>query len=276
MKGSFFVLRSVGVLFAAGAAFGGTTFTASGSSPSAIQGTVDGFRNALGNLNAPEPVLNAGGRRQINWDAAPDGVSAPNPFAGDFFNFNASPRARGIEFTTPGNGFQLSATAASGEGVEFDNINNTYSDRFGTFSPERLFTPLGSNVTDVFFFNPADQTTPALTRGFGAVFTDVDLPDTSRLEFYDANDQLIDLVYAPWVDGDETLSFVGGIYDTPIIARVRIYTGTTELGPDENLGQHLDVVALDDFIFGEPSPIPEPATFAALGLGAALLRRRRG
>ena len=38
-----------------------------------------------------------------------------------------------------------SATAAVGL-IEFDNINVTYSGTFNTFSPQRLFTALGSNI----------------------------------------------------------------------------------------------------------------------------------
>ena len=174
-----------------------TTFTDAGDDAADIQATVDAFRDALGALNAPEPVNNPGGRRQINWDAAPDAISAPNAFPGDFFNFSASPRARGAEFTTPGTGFQLSATAASGEGIEFDNIDPSYSGLFDTFSAERLFTPLGSVVTIAEFFSPSDQTTPATTRGFGAVFSDVDFTDISRIDYFDEDDQLLTTVFAP-------------------------------------------------------------------------------
>ncbi|MEL6893952.1 MAG: hypothetical protein AAFP84_20345, partial [Actinomycetota bacterium] len=50
-----------------------TTFASTGD----ITDTVDDFRAALGDLNAFEPVANADGRRQINWDAAPAAISDP-------------------------------------------------------------------------------------------------------------------------------------------------------------------------------------------------------
>ncbi len=58
---------------------------------------------------------------------------------------------------------------------------------------------------------------------------------------------------------------------------MRITTGTTALGPNDNPGANVDVVAMDDFIFAEPRLIPEPATFGLLGVAfvALLLLRER-
>ncbi|MEO0530441.1 MAG: PEP-CTERM sorting domain-containing protein [Planctomycetota bacterium] len=253
-----------------------TVFTDAGDDAADIQATVDAFRDALGALNAPAPVQNTGGRRQIDWDAAPDAVSAPNAFPGDFFNFSAAPRARGIEFTTPGSGFFLSATDASGVGIEFDNIDPSYSDTFDTFSPERLFTPYESVITIAKFFSPADQTTPATTRGFGAVFSDVDYTDVSRIDYFDENDNLLTTVYAPAAGGDETLSFAGAVYDEAIISSVWIYSGNTPLAPGvtDDPSNGVDLVVLDDFIFGEPVPEPTAFGLVALALGAFGVRRR--
>lgn len=257
-----------------------TTFTDTGADAADIQATVDNFRNALGTLNPFTAENFVGGRRQIDWDAAPDFVSAPNDFPGDFFNFNVSPRARGIEFTTPGTGFQLSATAASGEGIEFDNIDPSYSSLFDTFSAERLFTPIGSTITEVSFFDPADQSTPTVTNGFGAVFTDIDLEGGSFIQVFDANDNLIETLIPGVSGGDQGLSFVGIVFDTPVIASVRIGSGTVPLAPGltEDIDNTIDLVALDDFIFGEPvGAVPEPtalvlmASMATLG---AMFRRR--
>jgi len=253
-----------------------TAFTDVGDDAAAIQETVDGFRDALGPFNAPEPVQNAGGRRQIDWDAAPDAVSAPNPFPGDFFNFGSFPRARGIEFTTPGSGFFLSATQESGVGIEFDNINNSYSGLFATFSPQRLFTPYQSVVTDAAFFSPVDQTTPAVTYGFGAVFSDVDYLGNARIEFFDTDGNLLTTVQAPAQLGNETLSFAGAVFEAPVVAGVRIYSGNTPIGPgvNEAAGSTIDLVVLDDFIYGEPLPVPEPASMVLVA-GATFLGMRR-
>jgi hypothetical protein len=73
----------------------------------------------------------------------------------------------------PGTGFQVSGNAGVAP-VRFDNINPTYSSVFQTFSPQRLFTAVGSNILDVNFF-VAGTNTPASVSGFGSIFTDVDL-----------------------------------------------------------------------------------------------------
>ena len=211
-------------------------FEATGAAPNDIQANVDAYRGALGDVNAFAPFNNLDGRRQINWDAAPDAISAPNDFPGNFFNADVEPRARGIEFTTEGTGFQLSATAASGEGVEFDNINPNYSSIFQTFSPERLFTPIGSNKLQANFFNPAQQTVPALTDGFGAIFTDVDLDAETTISYYDEAGKLLYRQGVQAQPGDEGLSFAGLKFDSNCVSFVRLDNGTTPLGNGVNDG----------------------------------------
>ena len=195
-----------------------TPHTATGADASALTPAVENFRNAIGDLNQPHPINHPDGRRQINWDAAPDAVSAPNDFPGDFFNADFFPRARGIAFTTPNekNKFQLSATAASGEGVEFDNIDPSYSSEFGVFSSERLFTSVENNIIDVRFYNPADPTTPALVDSFGAIFTDVDLADVTTISYYDSDDNLVFTLNVPALAGQENLSLAGVKFSEPL------------------------------------------------------------
>jgi hypothetical protein len=157
-------------------AFGAAvTFSASGPDPASIVTTVDAYRTALGTLNPNVAGSFPNGRREINWDGVPDALSAPNLLPGNFFNVNSP---RGVVFSTPGTGFQVSATVASGVPVEFGNINPTYTATFQTFSPQRLFTALNTNVLDINFFVPGSAV-PATTSGFGAVFTDLDLATTT-------------------------------------------------------------------------------------------------
>jgi len=251
-----------------------TPFSAAGADPAAIQTTVDDFRNALGTLNPFTPVQNADGRRQVDWDAAPAAVSSPNMFPGDFFNFSASPRARGIEFSTPGTGFTLSGDLDDATAVRFAEINPTYEDEFQAFSEERLFTPRGSNITRVDFFSLADQTTPATTDGLGVVFVDVDLADTTTIDYYGIGG---DLLLSQDVEvADKGLSFAGATFDSNVLFYAIITTGNLSIGPTDSTSD--DVVVMDDFIFGEPIAVPEP-TSATLALGSLALafsaRRRR-
>src|SRR3954464_3010304 len=205
---------------------GAITFSASGANPAAIQSTVDAFRANLGTLNPNVAGSFGSGRREINWDGVPDAASAPNPFPAHFLNVTSP---RGVVFSTPGSGFQVSATAASGTPVNFGNIDPSYSNTFTTFSPQRLFTPIGSNIVDVNFFVPG-STTPALTKGFGAVFSDVDLANTTAIQFFDIMGASLGVFFAPNVAGaSQTLSFLGVSFVSAIVARVRITNGNFAL-----------------------------------------------
>jgi hypothetical protein len=226
-------------------------FSASGANAAAIQATVDAFRIDLGTLNPNVAGSFGTGRREINWDAVPDMFSDPNLLPNNFFNVNSP---RGAVFSTPGTGVAVSANAGVAE-VRFGTINPTYPDLFQVFSPQRLFTAIGSNIVDVSFFIPG-TTTPALTRGFGAVFTDVDLPGTTSLMFFGASNQLLGQFFVPSFPGDQTFSFLGVDFGSPEVSRVRITNGTAALGPNENLPAGLDLVVMDDFIYGEPVPGP--------------------
>jgi hypothetical protein len=179
---------------------------------------------------------------------------------------------RGVVFSTAGTGFQTSANAAVGS-IEFDNINPGYSGIFQTFSPQRLFTSLNSNIFDVNFFVPG-STTAALTRGFGAVFTDVDLTNTTSITLFDANNASLGTFFAQ--TSNTGLSFLGISYASSVISRVRVTMGNAALGAgvNDSNGNPIDLVVADDFIFAEP--VPEPVTVLVLGAGAlTLLKRRR-
>lgn len=243
-------------------------FSASGPNTAAIQGTVDAFRATLGNLNPNVAGSFGSGRREINWDGVPDALSAPNNLPPNFFNVNSP---RGVVFSTPGTGFQVSANAGSGP-VEFGNINATYPSLFTTFSAQRLFTALGSNIMDVNFFIPGSAT-PATVNGFGAVFTDVDLADMTKIDFFGQGNAFLGTFSAPPVTGNETLSFLGVFFGDEIVSMVRITSGNIALGPNESIPT-VDLVVMDDFIYGEPVPLP--GTFLLMGTGMAgfWLRRR--
>lgn len=211
---------------------------AAGTSAQAIQSAVDAYRQDLGD-----------GRLEINWDGVPDNLAAPNLLPADFFNTTVR---RGVVFSTRGTGFQVSANAGVAP-IEFDNINPTYSRLFTTFSPQRLFTALGSTVMEVHFFVPGTST-PATTSGFGSVFTDVDRPGTT-IEYFDEWGHRLARFGVPASPGRETLSFLGVRFLDRRVARVRITSGNTVLGPNERRDR--DLVVMDDFIFGTPTPLGE-------------------
>ena len=250
-------------------------FSSSGSNAAAVQSSIDLFRMALGPLNANVAGSFGSGRREINWDGVPDGSAAPNGLAANFFNVNSP---RGVVFSTPGSGFQVSATAASGTPVNFGNINASYTSMFAPFSPQRLFTPIGSNITDVSFFVPG-STTAATTSAFGVVFSDIDLAATTSLQFFDPLNNSLGIFNALNFTGNQTFSFLGVQFiNGERVSRVRITTGSQILTAGSNTG---DAVVMDDFIYAEPmvSVVPEPGTAVLLAFGmlsiGALQRRAR-
>jgi hypothetical protein len=254
------------------AAFAQLVRTGSGADAAAIQAVVDQYRADLGALNANVVGSLGSGRREINWDGVPDAFSAPNDMPGDFFNSNSP---RGAVFSTPGTAVQVSADSdnPTSTAPRFANINPGYADAFETFSPQRLFSPIGSNIVDLFFLVPGTDT-PAVTRGFGAVYTDVDVLDNTAFEYFDASGASLGTFSTPV--SDNGLSFLGVSFDNPVVRRVRIEYGNAALGPND--GGAIDVAVMDDFIYGEPVAVPEPSgavAATALFTACPALRRRR-
>jgi hypothetical protein len=233
---------------------GAVVRSASGATPADIQATVDQFRtdvSAGGGLNTPGTGPFATGRREINWDGLPDSACDPNPFPGDFFN-STSPR--GVVLSTAGTSLLVSADSSNPTTtpVRFSSINPAYLTNFQTFSPERIFTALGSTVVDATFFEPASPTTAATTNGFGSVFTDVEIAGSTTIEYFDAQGQSLGTFQVP-VGPNAGLSFLGVSFDAgEQVSSVRITSGNTILGAANNDGAGADVVVMDDFIYGEP------------------------
>ncbi len=240
LLGMFFLVA--GGLIPDAAVAGPVVRQASGINAAAIQSTVDQFRADLGGANnGVTSGTQPSGRREINWDAVPGAGLTQDP--------NPMPRFanRGAVFATPGTAFGISGTSV----VEFSEVNATYPMLLATFSAPKLFAPLGSNVTDVLFNVPGSQAVAAGVTGFGAVFTDVDSATSTRLQFFTPDGSLLYESAVPAWTGNESLSFLGVSFNAgEIVGRVRIVSGNTTFGPDETGA--LDVVAMDDFIYGEP------------------------
>jgi len=234
-----------------------TVFQAAGPTVASIQGSVDQYRATLGNPNngiAPGPL--ASGRREINWDGGGSATTITGTPLINFLN-------RGALFTTGGTGF----VQAPLSGLASTFGNPTYTTIFQPFSLPRLFSPIDSNVTEVHFFVPGPGNIPATTTGFGAVFTDVDQPDGSGpgkkqgnrkastlIEYFGADEKLLFSSFVPASPGEASLSFFGIVFNDARIARVRITSGDVAPGPDDD-GKR-DVVVMDDFLYGEPQPLP--------------------
>ena len=264
--GRFSVLSLITVSLALpGGVFGTfTTFSEGGDATAAsILDTVNAFRAALGdpnNGNDPGPLPS--GRREINWDGGGAATTlSSTPFEGFLNN-------RGALFTTAGAGF----VQATPLGFEQTFGNTTLEESFGVFSPQRIFSPIGSNITDVTFFIPGTAGSEAATvSGFGAIFTDVDFGDSSSLKFYDVGNNLIFEGNVPaGTVRNKSLSFLGAIAQAgERIFRVQITSGDTAIA--SSFPGEVDIAAMDDFIYSEPQRVPETGGIGLLGLGLGFI-----
>ena len=217
-----------------------------------ITGTIERYRQLLGGTNnGGDPGSRSGGYRELNWDSIPDELAAPNLYTPDFFNAPTAPRARGAVLSTPGTGLMVSADSDNPSAAlpRFGNINPSYVNSFKTFSSERLFSPVGSNIAELRFFVPGSKT-PAAVRGFGAVYTDVDT-DHTAFEYFDIQGNSLGKFGTPIAD--RGLSFLGVIFSRAVVHRVRIQYGTAMLGLDD--GPNNDVAVMDNFVYGEPQAV---------------------
>jgi hypothetical protein len=246
-------------------------FQAAGSTVDAIQNAVAAYRIALGEPNNGNQGSLTTGHREINWD----GGSTTNQNTAISGNpSNVFKVTRGAVFTTPdGTGFIQAPPVADavlfppgGMAGEFNNP--TYGTIFTTFSPSRLFSAIGSNITDVTFVVPgAGNGQPATVSGFGSVFTDVDQPhgsltgqingdgpSSTLIEYFGVDNKLLFSSSVPASQGRGSLSFFGVVFPDARIARVRITSGNVAPGPEDR--GIVDVVMMDDFLYGEPRPLP--------------------
>ena len=199
-------------------------FEASGATPNDILTKVNAFRDFLGNPNNIAGPPSPTGHREINWDGVPDAFSAPNLLPANFFNSNSP---RGVVFFTLGTGFQVSANSINPTNtpVRFGNIHPVYPALFSTFSPQKLFSALRSNITENLFFIPG-TTHSATVKGFGAVFTDVNVDHSTKIEYFDvAGNLLLSRNVLPGPNNRGGLSFLGVGFDTASVFLVRITSG---------------------------------------------------
>ena len=202
------------------------------------------FRTLLGDpANGATAGEQPAGRREVNWDGA--GARPFNnrdDFPRDFF------KAAGLIYD---------GAAFRNDSLSFAEINPTYAGQFKAFSPKVMFSAIGTNVIDA-EFRVAGSETPAAVTGFGVVFSDVDLANTSALELFDRDGRSLGRILAPSRTDANGLSFVGVKFDTPLVARVKITCGSGALGAGVNDitdGGPADLVVVDNVIYGEPHPL---------------------
>lgn len=281
------------LIYSCGAATAPIVFSGSGAN---AQSALDDFRAAIGGVKNAAATPQIGGRREINWDGVRlNGTDAnPNTQVIDNGKTVSIPidrfRAQGAIFEDP--------YAVSGDG--FASVNPATGGAFPAFSPANTFVMFNDELGQ--FDDPvieqsfvlAGSNTAAGTRGFGAIFMDVENAGSSAIEFFglNANDNEISLgKFSVPTGASGDFQFLGVLFDSPIVSEVSLTVGTNSLFAfdgtafqpfgAENLAGGIDLAATDDFVYAEPTQlqrVPTPATLPLLlggMLGFLAVRRRR-
>jgi hypothetical protein len=212
-----------------------------------ITSRLDEFRQLLG------PTLNTtpgatGGHREINWEIVPDsllGKILPN----DFFNPVGDDPALAVRQK----GLVYDGTSTfMVTNNNFATINTEASTEFSAFSGNRTF----ANVSNSLW--PVDPQVPgknraATVKGFGVVFSDVDVANSTFIEFFNEHKSL-GKFFAPVHNSASSFSFVGVYFKKEKVTRIQVgHDGfLTQGGKDISDGGSKDFVILDDFLFDEP------------------------
>lgn len=241
------------------AAAGPTVFSGAGTANAAA--AFSAFKAALGGVdNGGNPPPQASGFRTINWD----GVRLD----GTDFGANTHVIVPGKVVGIPINRFQARGAefeeeyAVSGDG--FVSTNPGVAGQFNAFSPNNTFAMFNDNTIGMSFVLPSAPNTPpvqAATRGFGAIFLDVEKPNTSSIEYFSGSTSL-GKFYVPAGPSGQA-DFLGVVFDTPIVTSVELDVGDAQIfslsdgsvisgPPDLSLGGSNDLAATDDFAYGEP------------------------
>lgn len=212
-----------------------------------INDEVDAFRQVLGaQLNTTPGAV--GGRREVNWDAVPDslvGQALPQKFFNPTDPGSPAALQRGLRYTAPGE-FRVS-------NAQFAEVNNQAAGEFANFSGSKTFANINSLDWEVDFEIPG-QAIPASVKGFGVVFSDVDLDNSTSLEFFNG-DRSLGKFFVPARAAGSSFSFLGVRFNNnERITKIKVsHQGRLIEGQkDISAGGPADLVVLDDFLYSEP------------------------
>jgi len=212
-----------------------------------ITARVDEFRHLLGDkLNTTPGAV--GGRREINWDGVPPNMLG-KPLPANFLNNTEvgapASQQRGLTYE-PGDVFSVSNNS-------FAEVNALAAGEFQAFSGTQTFTNLSSNLWGIGFQVPGEEV-QATVKGFGIVFSDVDVANNTSMEFF-SDGKSIGKFYAPVQSAGSKLSFLGVYFRNQRITSIKVQHGNGLLPQGEkdiSAGGSKDLVILDDFLYDEP------------------------
>lgn len=211
-----------------------------------IETGMNEFRNLLGATLNTTPG-HTSGRREINWDGVPD-IYTTEKIPSDFFN----PVAAGSNPSLQRGFHYTAATDGRISNNNFAGFDSTNASEFAAFSGSKTFSAISNNEWNVDFQVP-EQSAAAAVKGFGAVFSDVDVAGSASIEFFSGNRSLG--IYQVPAGNSGSFSFLGVYFPNEKITGVRIKQGDAVIAPgvkDISAGGNKDLVAMDDFLYDEP------------------------
>jgi hypothetical protein len=212
-----------------------------------ITARLNEFRTLLGEpLNTQTGQTS--GRREIDWDAVPAKFETEN-LPKDFFNPTEAgvPLSRQRGFVYSGDGdFRVSSNG-------FTNEDPDFAIQMKAFSGSTVFANISSFAWQPEFL-VAGTNEKATVKGFGAVFSDVDIENNSSLEFFNGTKSL-GKFFVPPHDANSAFSFLGVYFKNDFITHVNITHGSATIVSNEKditNGGTKDIVVLDNFLYDEP------------------------
>jgi hypothetical protein len=255
----------------------GTPQTFSGTGTSGATSALNSFTAAVGGVNNGDAPPQTTGFRRINWDGVRlDGTD----FGG---GSNTTVISQGNTVGIPLNRFQSRGVyfgaiyAVSGNG--FTTVNPSVAGLFPPFTPNNTFAMFNDNGIDFKFVAPSGPTSTvvsAASRGFGAIFINVEIPNTTSIEYFDGLGHSLGKIFAP-VGGTGQPIFVGELFNNPIVTNVVLTLGTGVIfnfdgtnfsaGPVPDNGTTSNLVVTDDWVYADPVPIPNGFPIVSGGQG---------
>ncbi|HMB95383.1 MAG TPA: hypothetical protein VKK61_05025 [Tepidisphaeraceae bacterium] len=236
--------------------FSGVGTTNATAARTAFQTAIGGAVN--GNTASEQP----NGSRDINWD----GVLLNGTDFGGLTKTIVANKVVGIpidRFQTRGVQFG-DIYAVSGD--SFASVNSNTTGLLNPFTPNNIFAHFNDVDLDEKFITPsAAGTTPVqqATRGFGAIFLNVERKNNSFIEFFSGSASLGKFFVPAGAAG--AVEFLGVLFNSAIVTDVVVSPGNVALfslkkgtitsGPADlsTAGGKRNLVAVDNFDYAEPA-----------------------
>ena len=233
-------------------------FVTSGSGAASLTQQMLQFRIALGGTDNGIGGSYTSGRREIDWEV-PDSFASPVNLPNIYYN-GISPRGLILDAGYSSGSLRVSAGQGNFNNtpVRFGDIDPSYTAMLKPYSGQRVVAGVDNSggsddphFIEVSFVIPGTKT-PATVKGFGVVFTDVDILGTALVKCFGADGRELGFSVAA-TTANNGLSFVGIVFNEgERVAKVRIISGSRELAQGNIDNGARDIVAMDDFIYGEP------------------------